>query len=69
MLTPWKKRYDKPRQHIKKQRHHLPAKVCIAKAVVFPVVMYRCKSWTVNKASAEELMLSNCGAGEDLRIS
>ena len=32
--------YDKPRQHIKKQRH-LPTKVCIVKAMVFPVVMYR----------------------------
>ena len=35
------------------------------KAVVFPVVMYGCESWTIKKAEAEELMLWNCGAGED----
>ena len=32
---------------------------------LFPVVMYRCESWTIKKLSAKELMLSNCGAGED----
>ena len=41
----------------------LLTKVHIDKAMVFPVVMYRCESWTIKKA--EELMLSNCGAGED----
>ena len=43
----------------------LPTKVCLDKAMVFPVVMYGCDSWTVKKASAEELMLLNCGVGED----
>ena len=45
----------------------LPTKVRLAKAMVFPVVMYGCESWTVKKAerSAEELMLLNCGVGED----
>ena len=43
----------------------LPTKVCIVKAMVFPVVMYECESWTVKKADAEELMLLNCGVGED----
>ena len=43
----------------------LPTKVCLVKAMVFPVVMYGCESWTVNKAEAEELMLLNCGVGED----
>ena len=43
----------------------LPTKVRLAKAMVFPVVMYGCKSWTVKKLSAEELMLLNCGVGED----
>ena len=33
--------------------------------MVFPVVMYRCESWTVKKSSAEELMLLNCGVGEE----
>ena len=41
----------------------LPTKVHLVKAMVFPVVMYGCKSWTVKKA--EELMLLNCGVGED----
>ena len=42
----------------------LPAKVRVVKAVVFPVVMYRCESWTI-KLSAKELMPLNCGVGED----
>ena len=41
----------------------LPTKVCIVKAMVFPVVMYGCESWTI--LSAKELMLLNCGVGED----
>ena len=41
----------------------LPTKVCLVKAMVFPVVMYGCESWTVKKA--EELMLLNCDVGED----
>ena len=43
----------------------LPTKVCLVKAMVFPVVMYGRESWIVKKASAEELMLLNCGVGED----
>ena len=43
----------------------LPTKVRLLKAMVFPVVMYRCESWTIRKLSAEELMLLNCGVGED----
>ena len=49
MLAPWKKSYDQAREHIKKQRHYLPTKVCIVKAMVFPVVMYGCESWTIKK--------------------
>ena len=41
----------------------LTTKVHLVKAMVFPVVMYGCESWTVKKA--EELMLLNCGFGED----
>ena len=41
----------------------LPTKFHLVKAMVFPVVMYGCDSWTIKKA--EELMLLNCGAGED----
>ena len=44
------KNYDKPRQHIKKQRHHFATKVRLVKAMVFPVVMYGCESWTIKKA-------------------
>ena len=40
-----KKSYDKPRQCIKKQRHHFADK-----AMIFPVIMYRCESWTIKKA-------------------
>ena len=43
----------------------LPTKVCLVKAKVFPVVMYGCESWTIKRLSAEELMLLNCGVGED----
>ena len=43
----------------------LPTKVRLAKAMVFPVVMYGCESWTMKKADYEELMLLNCGVGED----
>ena len=42
-----------------------PTKICIVKAMVFPVVMYGCESWTIRKLSAEELMILNCGVGED----
>ena len=50
MLTPWKESYDQPRQHIKKQRHYLPTKVHLVKAMVFPVVIYGCESWNIKKA-------------------
>ena len=43
----------------------LPTKVRLVKAMVFPVVMYGCESWTIKKLSAKELMLLNCGVGED----
>ena len=42
-----------------------PTNVHLVKAMVFPVVMYGCESWTVKKLSTEELMLLNCGVGED----
>ena len=43
----------------------LPTKVRLVKAMVFPVVTYGCESWTIRKLSTEELMLLNCGVGED----
>ena len=48
--SPWKKSYDKPRQHIKKQNITLPTKVHLVKVMVFPVVMYGCESWTIKKS-------------------
>ena len=52
-LLLWKKSYDKPIQRIKKQRHYLPTKVHIIKAMVFSVVMYGCESWTKKKAEGQ----------------
>ena len=43
----------------------LSTKVRLVKAMVFPIVMYGCESWTIKKAEWEELMLLNCGVGED----
>ena len=43
----------------------LPTKVCLVRAMVFPVVMYGCESWTVKKAERQRLMVLNCGVGED----
>ena len=43
----------------------LSTKVSLVKAMVFPVVMYGCESWTVKKAERKELMLLSCGVGED----
>ena len=50
MLAPWKKSYDKSRQCIKKQRHHFTDKDHNVKAMVFPLVIYGCESWTIKKA-------------------
>ena len=56
MLAPWKNSYDLPRQLIKKLRHYsLPTKVRLIKAMVFPVVMYGCESWTVKKAERRRI--------------
>ena len=42
----------------------LLTKVLLVKAMVFPVIMYGCESWTIKRLSVKELMLLNCGAGE-----
>ena len=54
MLTPWKESYDQHRQHINKQKHYF-AKVSLVKAMVFPVVMYGCKSWTIKKVERQRV--------------
>ena len=50
---------------LKRRDSSLLTKFHLVKAMVFPVVMYGCESWTVRRLSAEELMLLNCGVGED----
>ena len=53
MLAPWKKSYDQHRQHIESRDATLPTKVHLVKAMVFPVVMYICESWTIKKAERQ----------------
>ena len=60
----WKKSYDQPRQHIKRPRHYFANKVCLVNAMVSPVVMYGCESWTIRRLSAKELVLLDCGVRE-----
>ena len=57
MLTPLKDSYDQSRLHIKKQRHYFANKdpSSLVKAMVFPVVMYVCESWTVKKAERRRI--------------
>ena len=43
----------------------LPTKVHIVKAMVFPIVIYGCESWTLKKAESQRIILLNCGVGED----
>ena len=50
MLAPCKKSYDKSGEYIKKQRHYFLTKVCIVKAMLFPVIIYAYESWTIKKA-------------------
>ena len=52
--NPWNKSYDQSRQHIKKQRHYF-AKAHLVKAMVFPVVMYECESWTLKKTEHQKI--------------
>ena len=48
-------KYDQHRQPIKKQRHYFTNKVCLVKAMVFPVVIYGCESWTIKKAEPQRI--------------
>ena len=47
----------------------LPTKVCLVKAMVFPVVMYGCESWSIKKAECQRINALNCAVGEDSRES
>ena len=51
----WKKNYDQYGQHIKSTDINLPAKVCVVKAMVFPVLKYGCKSWTIKRAECQTI--------------
>ena len=53
MLAPWKKSYDKPGKHIKKQRHCFANKSPYIQAMVLPVVMHRSESWNIKKAESQ----------------
>ena len=55
MFASWKKTYDQPRQHIKSRDITLPRKVRLVKAMVFPVVMCGCESWTIRKAEHQRI--------------
>ena len=50
-----KKSYDRPRQHIKKQRHYFANKGPSSKAMVYPIVMDGCESWTIKKAECQRI--------------
>ena len=63
MLAPWRKARTNLDNMLKSRDITLPAKVHLVKAMVFPVIMHGYKSWTIKKA--KELMLLNCGVGED----
>ena len=55
MLAPWKKSYDKSRQHIKKKRHHFANQHLYSQSYGFPVVMYKCESWTIKYAEHQRI--------------
>ena len=55
MLTPWKESYDQPDSILKSRDITLPTKVHLVKAMVFPVVMCGCESWTVKKAECRKI--------------
>jgi len=52
LLGPWKGSYDTSRQHIKKQRYHFADQSPYGKVMIFPVIMYSCESWTIEKAKS-----------------
>ena len=59
------RKYDKPRQHIKKRRHYFADKGPYSQSYGFSISLIQCESWTIKKDECQKLMLLNCGAGED----
>ena len=64
MLAPWKKSYDQPRQHIKKQRHYSANKGPSSQSFDF-TNMYGCQSWTIKKAEHQRIEAFELCVGED----
>ena len=54
MITPWKESYDQD-STLKSRDITLPTKVCLVKAMVFPVIMYGCESWSIKKAERQTI--------------
>ena len=50
---------------LKSRDKTLPKMICIVKTMGFPVVMFGCESWTIKRLRVKELMLLNCGVGDD----
>ena len=65
MIASWQEICNKPRQCVKKQRHHFANKIHLLKAVVFPVATYSCENWTIKKVEHQRIELLNCVDGED----
>ena len=57
MVAPWKETYDKPRQHIQKQRHHFTDESPRVKFMFVLVVTYGCESWTIKKAERWRIVM------------
>ena len=65
MLAPGRKAMTNIDSILKSRDTTLPTKVYRVKAMVFPVVLHGCESWTIRRLNTEELMLLNCDVGED----
>ena len=61
-FAPWRKSYD---SILKSKNITLPTKVSLVKAMVFPIVMHGCESWTIKKAEHRRTEAFECGVGED----
>ena len=64
-FAPWKRSYDQPRQHIKKQRHYFVNKDPSSQGYGFPVVTYGCEIWTIKKAECRRIDAFELCVGED----
>ena len=63
--APWKKSYDQPRQHIRKQRHYSANKVLCSQTIIFPVVMHGCEIWTIKRAEHQGIDAFELWVGKD----